>query len=175
MKTWETPLAQVQRFVANDHVAACYNFFAWLTCAIPGKYDYQVGDGTTARDNHGICANGGQVEFDGGNIGYEYTKDYWGNLTENTNRPISNVQLGSFVGTSQPSGNTSYDDTISDFSSQDDIWNDWVANGGQTNSDLNLYYHAVWTSTDNENHTGDYRHYGLARIWQVKNGANWSG
>lgn len=121
-KRWETPKTMVQRFEANEYVAACYT----LVCAIPGSSPTEIGDGTSTRwftnrpdwntrpytgsrswdgawvqaDGlaHGNCGNESTSYDVDHSIGYEHNND--GTVK---NAVISNVNIGSNV-----SGNTYY-------------------------------------------------------------------
>ena len=118
-KRWETPKTMVQRFEANEYVAACYT----LVCAIPGRSETEIGDGTGTRyfngtdgpswnrytlwdgnrvyaDGlaHGNCGNESTSYDVDHNIGYEHNND--GTVK---NAVISNIHIGS-----QYSGDTYY-------------------------------------------------------------------
>lgn len=135
-KIWSRPFALLEKFDVTEYVAACYDYTVQLECAIPGASSSAVQDGTTARHDHGICAN--VATFDvSGNKGYEVT-----NGQINTLRPISNIVIGAAT------------DSTSGFST----------NIGTNTSMANGYYMATWTSTDLENGTGSYQHYGRAYV-----------
>ena len=69
---WTNPVAVVEQFVSNEYISACYDYTVSLSCAIPGRSSSYVHDGTTARNNHGICAN--TATFDvSGSRGFEVT------------------------------------------------------------------------------------------------------
>lgn len=137
---WTNPVAVVEQFVSNEYISACYDYTVSLSCAIPGRYSSHVHDGTEARNNHGICAN--TATFDvSGSRGFEVTDGSVNHL-----RPISNIVLGTKIDANTTTG---FSTNIGDRAVQ-------LENG--------CYYRATWTSTDLENNTGNYNHYGLAYV-----------
>lgn len=140
-KSYVKPKLNSEEFVPQSYVAACYDFTATLTCAIPGSSSHSVGDGTTARDNHGICGNAGTFKVSGGS-GYE-TND---NGTTNILRPITNLVIGA-----EASSNNGFSTSIG-------------SNNGLENGKC---YYATWTSEDKEHNTGFYNHYGKACVTGV--------
>ena len=139
MKKWEMPEAYIEKFTANEYVAACIT--ATVVCAIPGSSSRKVNDGTSARSNHGICGTAATITFNGDTAtGYEVT-----NGTVNTNRPIYDIYIN---GTNTASG------TYSNFS------------GGNQNWALGTYS-AIWKSDDNEYGSGTYSHYGMMTITNI--------
>lgn len=137
MKKYVKPIMSAEVFEVNECIAACYDYTVTLQCAIPGQYANKVNDGSRAHDNHGICANTARFDVSG-NKGFEVT---YGKI--NTLRPISNIVIGESCTNS------------STFSK--DI-------GTHSGDMTDGYYKATWTSTDLENGTGSYDHYGLAYV-----------
>ena len=87
-RKWERPQAMVQKFEANEYVAACVT--GTIQCAYPGDgngsngkmvYDDYCGtsDGWwTDRFGleHGVCGNDAPISFDSGDgTGFEYVND----------------------------------------------------------------------------------------------------
>ncbi len=87
-KIWEKPVPIVDKFEANEYIAACYT----LVCAIPGRSADEIGDGTSARwfekdknwggqwvqaDNldHGNCGNESTSYDIDHSVGYEHNDD----------------------------------------------------------------------------------------------------
>lgn len=87
-RKWERPQTMVQKFEANEYVAACYT----LVCAIPGKSPDAIQDGTSAvwfdenkswngktvqADNrlHGNCGNESTSYDIDHSVGYEHNDD----------------------------------------------------------------------------------------------------
>lgn len=106
MKKWERPRGSVQKFEANEYVAACYT----LVCAIPGSSSTEIGDGVETQyfitnkkwDKWNVVADGGahgncgneSTSYDiDHKVGYEHNND--GTVK---NAIISNVQIGSSAG-----------------------------------------------------------------------------
>ena len=141
-RNYVKPVLNSETFVPQTYVAACYDFTAHLICAIPGRSAYNVNDGTTTRNDHGLCANEAVVNIKG-STGYEVEDGMI-----NTNRPISGLTIGAEIAAGTTTG----------FSSN------IGSNSGLENG---KYYRAKWTSTDNENHTGSYSHYGRAYVTGV--------
>ena len=48
-KMYESPMALEEKFMANEYVAACYDYKAILYCSAPGKDKNHCGDGTTTN------------------------------------------------------------------------------------------------------------------------------
>jgi len=114
-----------------------------LQCAIPGASPYAVDDGTSARDDHGICgADSTSFVSDSTGAGFETI----GGVIQR-NRPIDNVRFGA-------ANPTEYRPNMSA--------------GSSTVSGTGTYF-ATWTSYDNANHTGAYNHYGRAIVTNIDN------
>lgn len=139
-RNYVKPLLNSEEFVPQTYVAACYDFTAHLMCAIPGTSESQVNDGTDARNNHGLCANEAVVDIKG-STGYEVS-----NGKINYSRPISGLTIGAEI--------------VDGGSFSSDI-------GSNSGLENGKNYYAKWTSTDNENHTGSYSHYGQAYVTGV--------
>lgn len=141
MKKYVKPMMESELFTANEYVSACYDYKVQLECAIPGESSSMVGDGTTARKDHGICGNLSNVMDISGSNGFETV-----NGVADPLRPITNIVIGSPV-----SGNSGFSTDIG-------------TNSGLTDGT----YMATWTSRDNRNGNGTpYYHYGRAHVTSV--------
>lgn len=160
---WETPRIAVQTFVPGEYaLKACYDYKVQLQCARPGRSQNYIEDGTWGSNNndwHGSCGNWSE-EFDVyGSGGYEVR-----NGVVNTLRPISNIEIGGFVGTNVQDWSQVYIDK-NNLGSSDDL--------------TTGYYKASWKSNDFEDGDGtiDYIHWGIAwikEILQISNRPNHS-
>lgn len=138
-KTYSRPVLEVEEFVANSYCASCITGVR-MQCAIPGTSRYFVNDGTSARDNHGICANPVDVNIDLG-TGME--------ISDNPDAPahaFNNFQLGEVA----RNGESTY---ISGYN-----------NIGTANYDTG-WHKARWISKDDGGNT--YYHYGLVNVTYI--------
>lgn len=89
-KRWEEPTILVQKFEANEYVAACV--VGKIQCALPGESPTKQDDGTDVYIDknglwHGLCGNDAAISFDSDTkYGYEVDKG-----VIQTNRPIYDV------------------------------------------------------------------------------------
>ena len=107
---WKNPEIMVEKFQANEYVAACVT--GTIQCAIPGNSPYAINDGTGSRNNnsnlyqwnrwdwpgahlppdgldHGICGESTSITFsdsDGSGSGFEMNHG----VLDRT-RPIYNI------------------------------------------------------------------------------------
>lgn len=107
---WKNPEIMVEKFQANEYVAACVT--GTIQCAIPGNSAYAINDGTSSRLNnrnlylpwnwnwsgnhlsadgkeHGICGESTAITFsdsNGSGSGYEMNHGVL-----DTSRPIYNI------------------------------------------------------------------------------------
>lgn len=140
-RMYEMPRAYEEGFMANEYVAACYDYKAILYCSAPGKDKNHCGDGTGANWgfdglSHGAaCAQSTQFNVEGSKA-YE-TADKTGN-------PITNISIGASADVSKGINSVYISQNI-----------------GQNTSMTDGYYKASWNSS-----AGGlkYDHYGLAQI-----------
>ena len=140
-KMYESPMALEEKFMANEYVAACYDYKAILYCSAPGKDKNHCGDGTTTNwgfdgYQHGAaCAESTLFNVEGSKA-YE-TADKTGN-------PITDISIGASVDVSNGINRVNINQNI-----------------GSNTSMKDGYYKASWkSSADGLN----YKHYGLAKI-----------
>lgn len=140
-RMYEMPRAFEEEFVANEYIAACYDYHAELYCAIPGKSMNYVNDGTQTRKEYdtwgvwhgGPCTSNNSCDITG-STGMENA----------TKHKITNVKIGETTKL-----NASVNRNIGSIPST-------LTDG---------YYKATWENDDDSgNH---YMHYGIAQISSV--------
>ena len=142
-RMYEMPRAFEEGFMANEYVAACYNYHAELYCAIPGDSKSYVNDGTKIRvgpqdghDHGGPCTTNNSCDITG-NTGME----------NSTGHAISNVVLGEIASNGL---GTKVNNNI-----------------GRAPSTISAgYYKATWENYDDAHLF--YHHYGIAKVTSVE-------
>ena len=141
-ETWTIPHVEVQEFVANEYVAACYDYQAELYCAIPGDNLNYVNDGTKTgigpRDglhHGGPCTTNNSCNVKG-HTGME----------NSTGHAITNVKIGEAASSGLRTYVTS-------------------SIGSQPSELKDGYYKATWTNYDDAGL--EYYHYGIAKVSSV--------
>lgn len=140
-RRYESPVALEEKFIANEYVAACYDYTAKLHCAIPGQSVNYCDDGTGNGIDYKGLWHGSPCDVSSsfkviGTTGYGATET--GNKQGNG---ITEIKIGASVS---------------------NIKGVYVnSNIGQNTKMENGYYKATWVSYEN---TTKYEHYGIAEV-----------
>lgn len=140
-KTWVDPRIEVQQFVPNEYVAACYT----LVCAIPGK-SYMAADGATPYRWFGSQGTKENPLTTGGNVN-------WGNLGTISADGMLHGNCGLETTSYDATNKVGYEHNLDgSLKTETNIYDITLG------TDLGDRFYATWHS----NNGTDYTHYGYA-------------